>query len=126
MSTFDGSIAGNVGLQQLQELHRTVEQAVQRAVKVYSELQLSIARSPQRGDLVAVFEQIHGIASAVAAFLDGLDRELANEGSEIAVARLSPDQVRSFLLAVEVPPPAGARQAASRRGVAAALASARR
>lgn len=105
MSTFDGSIAPNEGLQQLQELHSTVEQVVQRAVAVYSELPLSIARSPQRGDLVAVFEQIHEIASAVARFLDGLDRELANERSEVAVERLSPDQVHSFLLGVEMPPP---------------------
>jgi len=104
MSTFDGSISGDEGLQQLQELHRTVEQAVQRAVEVYSALQLSSARSPQRGDLVAVFEQTHQIASAVAGFLDGLDRALANEGSEVAVAPLSADQVRKFLLAVEMPP----------------------
>jgi hypothetical protein len=98
------SMTGNEGLQQLQELHHTVEEAVQRSVAVYSELRLSSARSPQHGDLVAVFEQIHEIASAVARFLDGLDRELANEGSDVAVARLSPDQVRSFLLVVEPPP----------------------
>lgn len=98
------SMTGNEGLQQLHELHHAVEQAVQHSVAVYSELRLSSARSPQHGDLVAVFEQIHGIASAVGRFLDGLDRELANEGSDVAVARLSPDQVRSFLLVVEPPP----------------------
>lgn len=40
MSMLEGSSAENEGLQQLQQLHRTVERAVRRAVTVYSALEV--------------------------------------------------------------------------------------
>jgi len=54
-----------------------------------------------------VFQQTKAITTALADFLDGLDHELANEGSGASQARLSPDQVRAFLLDVEPPPQDG-------------------
>jgi hypothetical protein len=91
----------------LRRLHGQLDQAVQHAEAVFEKLPLSETWSPQRADLVVVFEQTKAITTALADFLDGLDRELANEGSEPAQARLSADQVRGFLLEVEPPPQDG-------------------
>ena len=91
------------GIEALRRLHGQLDQAVQHAAAVFEELPLTETRSPQRADLVVVFQQTKAMTTALADFLDGLDRELANEGSGASQARLSPDQVRAFLLEVEPP-----------------------
>jgi hypothetical protein len=96
--------AESEGIEVLRRLHGHLDQAVQRADAVFEKLPLSETRSPQRADLVVVFQQTKAITTALADFLDGLDHELANEGSGASQARLSPDQVRAFLLDAEPPP----------------------
>jgi hypothetical protein len=91
------------GIARLQRLHGQLEQAIQHAEAVFEKLQLPGTRSPQRADLVVVFQQTKAITTALADFLGGLDRELANEGSGVSQARLSPDLVRAFLLDAEPP-----------------------
>jgi hypothetical protein len=96
--------AAREGIEHLRHLHDQLDQAVLRAEAVFSKLQLPDTRSPQRADLVPVFEQTKAIATALADLLDGLDRELGNEGSGVSAARLTPEEVHAFLVEVEPPP----------------------
>ena len=94
-------------LAELRRLHGRLAETIERAEAVFIAQQLPDTRSPQRADLVGIFEQTAAIATALADFLDELDRALANEGSGASQARLSPEQVRAFLLDVEPPPTYG-------------------
>lgn len=94
-------------LAELRRLHDHLAQTIQRAEAVFLAQQLPDTRSPERADLAGIFEHTGAIATALADFLDAIDRVLANEGSGASEARLSPAQVRAFLLDVEPPPQQG-------------------
>lgn len=94
-------------LAELRRLHDRLAQTIQRAEAAFLAQQLPDTRSPQRADLAAIFEHTAAIATALADFLDEIDRALASEGSGASQARLSPAQVRAFLLDVEPPPQQG-------------------
>jgi hypothetical protein len=86
---------------ELRRLYDQLTRGVLHAEVVFSKLQLSEARSPERLELVVVFEQTNAIFTALADFLDGLDRELASEGNDRLQARPSLDEIRAFAREIE-------------------------
>jgi hypothetical protein len=86
---------------ELRRLYDQLARVVLHAEVVFSKLQLSEARSPERLELVVVFEQTNAIFAALADFLDGLDRELASEGNDRLQARPSLDEIRAFAREIE-------------------------
>ena len=85
--------------------------AVGRAETSFSAMQLPDTRSPERADLVVAFEHTSALTTALADFLDSVDRALGSEGSDPLQPRCAIDDVRAFLLEVEPsshPPTPGA------------------
>lgn len=90
----------------LRKLHSCLAAAVEHAEAAFGSFPVPDGRCPTRVELSGLFEETRTIARALAAFLDGLDRYLGNEGADTDSVRLSPEEVRALLAETEpVPKP---------------------
>lgn len=103
-------------MERLRRRHDDLRRAVKLARALFAGLAPPDMRSPERAELVAVFEQTGALAIALADFLDALDRALCNEGSGASGPGSSPEEVRALLGELE-PVPASERDASFHPGV---------
>lgn len=76
-------------------------EVVLRAEAAFSTLQLSRARCPEQLELVVVFEQANAVATALADFLDSVDRKLARAANAGAPSPACVEEVWDFLREIE-------------------------